>query len=376
MSRIIRIMHVIRPAAGGMKNHLLALIEQSDRGKFEHMVACPENMVDSFACRGVRTFCIPINGELSLSADLAIIGKLVMLLKKQRVDIVHAHSFKAGLVGRLAAKVAGTQAVVLTVHNSICNEQWSYWKRLIFNVCESVLFACTDRIITVSESLRQEIFYRLKTSSEKIITIYNGIIVEDFDLTPDRNYLQKTTGIPVEKVIVGTVSRLAVQKGVGNIIKAAAELSLKDKQISYLVVGDGPLRAELEREAEELKVSEQFFFSGERHDINRILPCLDVFVLASLTEGFPLTILEAMASRCPVVATKVGGIPEIINNGINGLLVNPGDISALAKAIKTMILEPKRSKDMGDVGRQQVIKEYTVEKMIVSTERIYLELVH
>lgn len=368
-------MHVVRPAAGGMKNHLLALTGASDRERFAHMVACPPgSLAESLAGRGVRTFCVPLKGELSPGEDLWAIKILASLFKTNGVDVVHAHGSKAGLVGRLAAKLAGVPAVVFTVHNSIFYEEWPRWKKGLFALSERVLAGFTDRIITVSNHLRGEIMSREKISPEKIVTIYNGIEPEEFNRVPDRNYLHEIAGIPAGKKIVGTVARLAPQKGVGGFIKAAAVVASDIKDAVFLVAGDGPLRAGLEKEAAAPGLTGRVFFIGERRDIDRIMPCLDLFVLASVTEGMPLAVLEAMAACRPVVATRVGGVPEIITDGVNGLLVKPGDVAGLAAAIRKLVGDREMSGALGKEGRKRVLRDFTVGNMARRTESLYRDL--
>lgn len=372
----IRVLHVVRPAAGGIKNHLLDLIGGSHGGGFHHLVACPPgSLADALAARGIETFCLPLGGEISPWRDLACVRLLVSLLKRCRVDVVHAHSYKAGLVGRLAARAAGVPAVVLTVHSSILQDRRSPWKKHLFAVTERLLAGLTDRIITVSRDLGREIADRKMVPREKLVTIYNGIVPERFNKPPDREYLQKIIGIPAGKKVVGTVSRLAPQKGVGDFIKAAARLSGEKEGVVFLVAGDGPLRADLERRAGEENLSGRLFFIGERQDVQIILPCLDVLVLASVTEGMPLTVLEALAAGCPVVATRVGGIPEVISDGVNGLLVSPGDAQGMAASILRLLEDPAASRKMGEEGRKRVAGSFTVDKMVGGTEQVYIDLV-
>lgn len=372
----IRVMHVVRPVAGGIKNHLLDLIGASHGGRFRHMVACPPgSLADALTVRGIKTFGLPLEGELSPRRDLACVRLLVSLLKSCRVDVVHAHGYKAGLVGRIAAKAAGVPAVVLTVHGSILQDRRPTWKKHLFAVSERFLAGLSDRIITVSGELGREIADRKIASPEKLVTIYNGIAPERFNKPPDREYLQKATGIPAGKKIVGTVSRLAPQKGVGDFIKAAARLAGETKDTVFLVAGDGPLRSDLERKAAEMNLAGKIFFTGERQDIQMILPCLDVFVLASVTEGMPLTVLEALAAGRPVVATRVGGIPEAVSDGVNGLLVSPGDAQGMAAAILRLLEDPGASRKMGEEGRKRVAGDFTVDKMVGATEQVYMDLV-
>lgn len=375
MSRI-RVMHVIRPSAGGIKNHLLTLIRHSDQAKFEHMVVCPGGgMAKAFTGAGIKTYEMPLSTEISPVSDLSALKMLVWLFRINRVDISHCHGSKAGLVGRLAARLADVPAVVMTVHNSILHDHFPPWKKLLYSQFEGFLAGFTHRIITVSDALGREIISRERISPEKIVTIYNGISPKQFCLGTDREYLQKTIGIPASARVVGTVARLAPQKGVVNFIRAAAELSAGSQGLAFLVVGEGPLRADLERESETLKLTGKLFFAGERQDVEKIMPCLDVFVLASLSEGLPLTVLEAMACRRPVVASRAGGIPEIITDGVSGLLVDPGDVTALATAVRRLITNEGMSRRMGNEGHGRVMQLFTARKMARDTEEVYIELI-
>lgn len=375
MLKKIKVMHVVRPADGGIKNHLLALVGKSHGDRFHHLVACPPgSLADSLEGMGIEAFRVPLRGEVSPGWDLAVIKMLVSLLKRTGADVLHAHSSKAGLVGRVAAGLAGVPAIMLTVHNSVFQKQRPRWQEEFLALSERALSGFTGRIIVVSGALGREITDREKINPGKIVTIYNGVVPDQFNCGPDRDYLPKTTGIPPGKRVVGTVARLAPQKGVGDFIRAAARVAEKSSDAVFLAVGDGPLRAELEQTARSLNLGGKFFFAGERGDIERIMPCLDVFVLASSTEGLPLTVLEALAARCPVAATRVGGIPEVITNGVHGLLVEPGDIHGLAGAILSLLGDREKSRAMGETGRELVLRKFTVEEMVSSTERVYIEL--
>lgn len=372
----IRVMHVVRPSAGGIKSHLLALIGTSHGEEFHHMVACPPgSLADSLGDMGIEVFRIPLAGEISPVRDLAVIRILVSLMKSKGVQVVHAHSYKAGLVGRVAAGMAGGPAVVLTVHSSVFQDSRPQWKKSLFALSESLLAGFTGRIITVSRDLGREMASLGKISPEKIITIYNGISPGQFHREPDREHLRRATGIAAQKMVVGTVARLAPQKGVENFIRAAAMVAQEFDGAAFLVIGDGPLRGELERKSAGLGLGGRLFFAGERQDVPLIMPCLDVFVLASLTEGMPVTVLEALSARRPVVATRVGGVPEIITDGVDGRLVDPGDVPGLAAAVLELLGDRDKSGRLGKEGGALVDRRFTVEEMAVRTERVYMELV-
>ena len=356
-----------------MKNHVISLIRHADRTVFEPMAACPPGeMAEELAGLGINVFTIPLIGELSPARDLKTIKSIMSLLKYNKIDILHAHSSKAALVGRVAARLAGTPAVFFTAHNSVFYEEWPGWKKNVLAAIERFLAGYTNKIITVSGVLRKELLERERITPGKVITIYNGIEPAPYTTAQPRNEVLKSLGLDPEKKVVGTVARLAPQKGVLYFVKAAAILC-REPGINFLVVGDGPLREELEAEAAKLGLGERIIFAGHRRDVDKILTCLDVLVLPSVTEGLPLIILEAMAAACPVVATSVGGVPEAVEDGKTGLLVPAMDERALAGAVKKLLANPDAARDMGLAGRRRVQGCFSVSEMVRKTELLYLE---
>lgn len=370
----ISVLHVIRPADGGMKNHLLNLARYTDRNIYQVKVACPagSNVEKELQELGIDTLPLPLKGKLSLFTDVQTIGLLVYHLKKGQFTIVHTHGAKAALVGRVAAVIANTPVVISTVHNSIFYDNWSSYKKRVMAMVERILTLKTDAIITVSEALKKELMHREKISKHKLFTIYNGI---NLNKIKTASYdIRKNLQVPCLGRLVAVIARLAPQKGIRYFIKAAA--LLKEQQIIFLIIGDGPLREELKAEVETLGLKDRVFFTGHRSNIEEILPCLDVLVLPSVTEGLPLVILEAMAAGCPVVATKVGGIPEVVNDGVNGLLVEPQNPEQLATAITELINDDIKAAQLGKRGRKIVQQNYTIEQMLDQTMALYSSILN
>ncbi|NHM28354.1 glycosyltransferase family 4 protein [Desulfofundulus sp. TPOSR] len=366
-----KVLHVIRPARGGMKNHLLSLLSLGDKNFFEPVVACPPgNMAQEIADLGVKVIPIPLAGELSPRSDWHVMRILVDTLTAEKITILHAHSSKAGLVARVAARVARTPVVFLTAHNSIFYEFWPSWKKTAFALGERLLARFTHRILTVSEALRQELLIKEGLPPDRVVTVHNGIDPAPFRCEVDRLAVLRSLGLPPLGQLVGTIARLAPQKGVSYFLQAAAILC-RDYQVNFVVVGDGPLREALEQQGRALGLSGRLFFTGERRDIPRILAAMDIFVLPSITEGLPLTILEAMAAGKPVVATRVGGLPEAVIDGETGFLVPPRNPQALARALVRLLSERRKAEEMGQKGRQRVMEHFTVEAMVRKIEEEY-----
>lgn len=370
----IKILHVVRPAAGGMKNHLINLVRYTDKSRFSVAVACPPNteLWEELYALGVEMVPITLVGELSPTKDYAVVHTLVKYLHQSKTTILHAHSSKGALVGRIAAAIARTPIVVFTAHNSIFYEEWPEWKKRLFATVEKFLARFTDKIITVSDALKQEVLEREGLSAKLLTTIYNGIEIEKFVPETDIKLTRRSLNIPELGPVIGTIARLAPQKGVSYFLKAAS--LLKEYQVNFLVVGDGPLREELEKEVNELGLKNRVIFAGQRENIPEILAMLDIFALSSVTEGLPLTILEAMAAGKPVVATRVGGIPEAILEGKTGLVVAPKDPEALAVALASLLGERDRISRMGANGLKLVREKFTVESMVQRTIELYNQL--
>ncbi|MGB9802181.1 glycosyltransferase [Desulfofundulus sp.] len=221
----IKVLHVIRPARGGMKNHLLSLLSLGDKNLFEPLVACPPgDMTREITELGIKVVRIPLAGELSPRSDWHVLRILVNTLVAEKITIMHAHSSKAGLVARLAAKIARTPIIFMTAHNSIFYEFWPPWKKSAFAFGERILGRYTHRIFTVSEALRQELLLKERLKPDLVVTIHNGIDPNPFQREFDRRGTLRSLGLPHFGQLVGTIARLAPQKGISYFLQAASIL--------------------------------------------------------------------------------------------------------------------------------------------------------
>lgn len=367
-----RILHVVRPATGGMKKHVLSLLAKMNRNLFELFLACPPGTLEQEASSlGVTVTPILLSGELSMVDDWNAIRRLVSILREHEITIMHAHGAKAGLIGRLSARLAKTPVVFMTAHNFVISDEWPTWKKSFFALAERILARYTDKIITASNALREELINREKINPAKLVTVYNGIDCTPFREIQERKAVLRSLGLPPLGRVVGMVSRLIPQKGVSYFLKAAANIA-GNYQVNFLIVGDGPYRRQFEEEALALGLQNRLVFAGERQDIAAILSVLDVLALPSLTEGgLPFIILEAMAASCPVVATRVGGIPEIVYNNINGLLVPAKDYQMLADAIAGLLIDREKAALISRKGRKFVLDNLIIDNMVQKVEDEY-----
>ncbi|MHB1420032.1 MAG: glycosyltransferase family 4 protein [Bacillota bacterium] len=373
----INVMHVLRPAEGGMKDHVLALVRRHDSEKFNIIVGCPPSsgMQEPFRDLGVQTYPLDLPGEISPQRDFRLVQVLTAAFLELGIQIVHTHGMKAGFVGRLAAAKARVPVVVATVHNFLYGEKLPAWRKAVYTAAQRWLARGTDHFITVSQALAGDITRREGVPAGRVTTIYNGIDLSRFQMIIDYAKKKQELGLHVNAPVIGTVSRLIPEKGVACFLRAALIVKYFMPEVQFLIVGDGPQRHQLEEEARQLNLGHSVVFTGFRSDVPQILPLINVFVTPSLSEGLSIATLEAMAARRPVVASQVGGLPEIVIPGRTGLLVKPNDPEALADAVLCLMKSPRKALAYGTNAREMVEQDFRVETMVERTEGIYERLI-
>jgi glycosyltransferase involved in cell wall biosynthesis len=380
----IKVIEVItRLNIGGSASHVIFLAGGLDPARFETLLITGQegthegNMMDLADSVGVRPLILPELGrELSFRDDPAAIRGLYGIFQRERPQIVHTHTAKAGTVGRIAARLAGVPVVIHTFHGHIFYGYFGPWKTRLFLNIERVMTRITDRIIAVSEGLRQELtnVYRV-ASADKVTTIQLGFDLEDY-LTCEvwRGELRRELSITTDTKLIGIVARLAPIKNLQMFLDVARRVRQERPDVQFLLIGGGELRPTLEENVRSMGLTGIVRFLGWRRDLPRLYADMDVVALTSKNEGTPVSLIEAMASGVPVVATNVGGVPDIVVDGVNGYLVAPGDVTALTVAILDLLNRPERAQAMGQAGRRSVHPRYTVERMLTDMTELYGEL--
>jgi len=377
------VMRVIaRLNIGGPAIHTILLTAGLDAARFESTLvsgveaAYEGNMLDLAAQKGVQPLVIPELGrEINPLKDWVTLLKLYRLFRDRRPHIVHTHTAKAGTVGRMAARLAGVPVVVHTFHGHVFHDYFGPLQTRVFIGIERLLASLSDRIVTVSDGQRRELAEYGVASLDKIAVVPLGFELDALlNCEPLRGQLRRELGIPDGMALVGIVARLAAIKNHRLFLDAARLIVEAGQEAMFLIVGDGELRADLEAYVAELKLGERVIFTGWRRDLPRIYADLDVVALSSLNEGTPVSLIEAMAAAKPVVATRVGGVSDVILDKESGYLVQSKDAEGLARGILDLLRAPDRAREMGLAGRVAVQPKYASETMLANIEKLYLEL--
>jgi glycosyltransferase involved in cell wall biosynthesis len=371
-----RVLHVVRPAAGGMKAHVLQLASGLGPHGYECHIACPgeADIVQPALAAGVEVRPVPIVGPLRPLRDLEAVLVVMDIVRQGRYDIVHAHGAKAGLVGRIGAILGGCHSRVMTIHNDVIGGSLGPRSRQAYAAAERWLARHTSRIIAVSDALRDRAVSDLLLDPSLVVTVRNGLDISPYDTLVDPGPVRDRLGIPRDALVFGTVARFAPQKALDALVDAAVPVLERFENAWLVLAGDGPLLDAVRRQASVTPVGARILFPGYATDVPGLLPAFDVFVSSSSSEGMGIAIVEAMAARLPVVATGVGGVPEVVVDGETGSLVQAGDAEAMAEAMIRLGRDAALRIAYGDAGRARAVAEFGEEGMLERTARIYGEV--
>ena len=376
----IKILHIITHLPiGGAQDNTLITLEKLDKKRFDVSLMCGPGgeWVDrALSIKGIRMIFIKeLIRKIHFIYDLIVLAKIYTIIREEKFIIVHTHSSKPGFAGRIAAKLAGVPVVLHTIHGFPFHDFMHPVVRKFFILIERGLSKFSDRLITVSLLNREKAIHLKLAQPEKFINIYSGISFEKFQKSVDHREKKKELGIPQREKIVGMVGRLSKQKAPQYFVQAMPAVLESVPDVRFLIVGDGELKSKVIRLSNKLGVEEKVSFLGFREDIPEILEILDVFVLSSLWEGLGRSLTEAMVMGCPVVATRVEGVPELVVGGETGILVQPKDPDSLAQGIVELITDSVKARKMGQSAREKVLHDFSSEQMISRIEKLYWELI-
>lgn len=308
------------------------------------------------------------NTKTSSAFHFSILSGLVRILKEHRVRVLHCHAHKATVYGAIAGALAGTPVVLAHVHGLGRSRNV---RRKLTNL---LLFPKINRIICVANGVKEDVLSsNWRVPVEKVTVLENSVDYERFaGVSVPKADAKQMLGLPSDAFVFGTIGRLAPTKGLAYLIEAFSKVKAKKPSVHLLLLGDGPCRADLERQASSMPCRDSVHFLGHKSDIEQLLRGMDVFVLSSVAEGMPRAILEAMASGVPCIATEVGGIPEIFDGRDVGLLVPPGDADALAQAmIELAGASEERLRECAEQAKKRISRFYSHEVVGEKLRKLY-----
>ncbi|HVU10196.1 MAG TPA: glycosyltransferase [Phototrophicaceae bacterium] len=372
--RVVRI--IARLNVGGPAIHVTLLTEKLGAPGYQSTLVCGNigadegDMLYYAEAHGVHPLIVPELGRsLHPLRDLVTIWTLYRLLRRLRPDVVHTHTAKAGFVGRIAAKLAGVPVIVHTFHGHVFRGYFSPTMTRVFLLIERATARMSDTVITLTEGLKRELAdeYHV-TRADHITVLPLGLDLVPFAATIRKNgSFRRLHTLPEDAPLVGIVGRLVPVKNHDLFLRAAARVRQQVPTARFVIVGDGELRDQLEAQVDALGLREAVVFTGWQRDVAPIYADLDVLVISSVNEGTPVSVIEALSARCPVVASAVGGLPDLLDQGALGKLVPSNDEIALAEAIIETIVNPPD----GSAAQAFVLDRYGIDRLVADLDQLY-----
>ena len=357
---------------GGAERHLTTLAAKMNPARFTPSVICIGEEGELFGTlseAGVEATALNLGGKKNA---LRALRQLVSRMRSERPDVVVMRGYNADVLGRIAGLIAGVPHRIVWVHGVDFGHER---RSSVRNVLDRFLVRWTSSYFGVAEAQRSYLVDGLHCPSEKVRVIHNGVELALFDERPDRRLLAEF-GVEAGAPVVAIVAALRLEKDHRTLLHAAHLLLNELPRVHIVIVGDGSIRNDLETLSAELGIASNVHFAGARSDIAQILRAIDVFTLSSVKETFPIAVLEAMACARPVVCTDVGGISEVVEDGVSGYLVPPQDPTQLAARLKELLSNPEVARRMGHAGRRRIEAEFSLERSVGATERAIEEIVY
>lgn len=383
LGRAPRVLEVMEATIGGTRRHLVALATGLHQSGFAVEVAAPEvrdeaygdtQFVPALRASGVPVHVVPMRRAIDPLRDGHALLRLTKVMRQGRYDIVHTHSSKAGLLGRLAARLAGVPVTVHTPHGFYFLGFPPGPRRALYFSLEWLAARLCDTLIAVSDGERADALRHSVVPPGKITVICNGIDLRAFELPMDQASMRRELGIPEHAPVVGTVARFTRQKAPERFLEMAALVAARRPDAVFVWCGDGELRHEVEECARRLGLPPRLRLLGFRADVYRVMAVYDVFVLLSRFEGLAYTPMEAMALGKPVVGSDIAGIRDVVEHGVTGFLVPDGHPAQAAQHVLKLLGHPELSRRLGAAGRQRVATSFDEAEMIRQTGQLYVRL--
>ena len=380
----IKVNHIItRLIVGGAQENTLHTADMLSKEHYQvSVISGPQtgsegSLIGEFQEKGISLTILPeLLREVSPVNDLRALWKLYRLLNQGKYDIVHTHSSKAGILGRIAARLAGVPVIVHTVHGWSFHESMPSRTRQMFIALERTCARFTDKLVVVT---RRDIDKGLRAGighPEQYTLIRSAIPLEVFDPSRyDQTAVRHGLGIPLDALVLGNVGRFSAQKNPLAWVKVAGHVAQSLPECHFLLVGDGPLRNQVEAALKTEGLFERTVLTGLRRDVPQLMRAIDVFLLTSLWEGLPRVLPQAMSMGLPIISSRVDGSAEVISDGENGFLFATDDIEGMSQACVRLLKNKSQRKTMGEAGKKTAHQEFDVRLMIEQIEALYSDLV-
>lgn len=382
MKHRIRVAHIItRLCRGGAQENTFHTVRLANRERFETdlISGLVQSSAEGSIAERVQQAGISVIWEPALvrnvspGKDVQALLRLTRLFREKKYHIVHTHTSKAGFIGRVAAHRAGIPIIVHTPHGNIFDGYFSPLTTYAFIKLEQFAAQRTHCLIELTQRGIEQNLSRGIGTPEQWRCVFSGIDCSVFDdARTQREVTRRTLNVTTAHVLIGGIGRLEPVKGFAYFVEAARKVLTRVPHARFVLVGDGTERDPLLRKADDL--GDRFRLLGFRDDVPKLMAALDMLVVPSLNEGMGRVILEAGAAGVPVVATAVGGIPDVVQDGKTGILVHPKDDDALAQAIVMLALDASLRRRMGEEALRYVVPRYSIEFMVKEIEAIYEEL--
>ena len=339
---------------------VLQLLNGLNNSRYENLLLCPsDSRIATMTKYPTEVYKAPIVGEL----DPRFFFHLRRAINEFKPDILHAHSRRgADFWCALTARV-GLYGKVLTRRVDNPEQKWLARTKYRFY----------DRIIVISEAIGRVLLSE-GVPKTKISVVRSAVDYCDYQGKSDKNWFCKEFGVSKNKTVIGMISQFIPRKGHRYLIEAIPQIVTEFPHLCVLFLGKGPLKEDLRVQCKNTGIEDYIRFPGFRTDIPRILPCLDVVIHPALKEGLGVALIQAAAAGVPIIATRVGGIPEIVRDKFNGLLINPESTEAIVSAVKELLSEPETAQRLGENGKKLVTREFSTNSMVQGNIRVYQEL--
>jgi len=352
---------------GGVQQQLFNIIKNYDKNTINPLFACIKNrgqIAEELEESQIPVFAL---NQPDYNDFAGTVSALKKIIQKNNINLVRTHRFIANFYGRIASMLAG-KPVIISLHDNYNKD-----KRLGRRILNRILALKTSRVVAVSHSIKDDIIKYDGINPDKIHVIHNGIDLDRFNPNITANYLKKELGIEEGEKVIGFVGRLVPAKAIDRLIEAFAMIKRQNNDIKLLIVGFGELFEELNELANKKKLDGHVIFTGKRRDIPQLLSIMDMFVMPSISEGLPNVLIEAMAAAKPIISTKAGGIPEIITNMDNGMLID-NDINSLYQAINNLLKAKDLAHKLGLNARKYAEKHLDIKIVTKKWENLYKEV--